>query len=175
MLNGTSFKEWRRHLLIVLGCINIDLALREEQLAPLTAESNLMGIESEEITQVKCFIDEIEKHFARNDKIEITSLLASLMFMKYKGKRNVREYIMEMFHVASRFKALKIELLEELLVLMVLVSLPTLFNQFKISYNCQKEKWTLNEFISHCVQEEERLKHDKSESAHLTNAFKDKG
>ncbi|KAH1072604.1 hypothetical protein J1N35_024932, partial [Gossypium stocksii] len=27
------------HLLIVLGCMNIDLTLREEQLAPLIAES----------------------------------------------------------------------------------------------------------------------------------------
>ena len=105
----------------------------------------------------------------------MTSLLTSLMSMKYKGQGNVREYIMEMFHTASRLKALKIELSEELLVLMILVSLSAQFNQFKISYNCQKEKWTLNELISHCVQEEERLKRDKSESAHLANAPKDKG
>ncbi|KAH1082376.1 hypothetical protein J1N35_022137 [Gossypium stocksii] len=95
--------------------------------------------------------------------------------MKYKGQRNVREYIMKMFHVASRLRALKIEFSEKLLVFMVLVSLPTQFNEFKISYNCQKEKWTLNKLISHCVQEEERLKCDKFESAHLANAPKDKG
>ena len=82
---------------------------------------------------------------------------------------------MEMFHVVSWLKTLKIELSEELLVLMVLISLLTLFNQFKISYNCQKEKWTLNELISHCVQEEERLKRDKSESVHLANVSKGKG
>ncbi|KAG8489197.1 hypothetical protein CXB51_017253 [Gossypium anomalum] len=200
MLNGTNFKEWKRHLLIVLSCIDIDLALREERPAPLTAEStpdikrdferwdrsnrmSLMimkhsipeafrGTESEEITQAKGFLDEIEKRFAKNDKVEMTSLLTSLMSMKYKGQGNVREYIMDMFHTASRLKALKIELSEELLVLMVLVSLPAQFNQFKISYNCQKEKWTLNELISHCVQEEERLKRDKSESAHLANALR---
>ncbi|KAK5793684.1 hypothetical protein PVK06_034837 [Gossypium arboreum] len=40
--------------------------------------------------------------------------------MKDKGQGNLREYIMEMFHVASRPKALKIELFEEFLVLMVL-------------------------------------------------------
>ncbi|KAH1064198.1 hypothetical protein J1N35_029185 [Gossypium stocksii] len=39
----------------------------------------------------------------------------------------------------------------------------------------RKEKWTLNELISHCVQEEQRLKRDKSKSAHLANAPKDKG
>ncbi|CAN1194220.1 hypothetical protein LINPERHAP2_LOCUS42441, partial [Linum perenne] len=39
MLNGTNFKDWKRHLHITLGCMDLDLALREEQPAPLTAES----------------------------------------------------------------------------------------------------------------------------------------
>ena len=43
-----------------------------------------------------------------------------------------------------------------------------------MSYNCQKETWSLNELISHCVQEEERLKRDKIESAHLAMASEDK-
>ncbi|KAK5785757.1 hypothetical protein PVK06_040374 [Gossypium arboreum] len=78
------------------------------------------GTESEEITQAKGFLDEIEKRFAKNDKVEMTSLLTSLMSMKYKGQGNVREYITEMFHITSKLKALKIEFSEELLVLMVL-------------------------------------------------------
>ncbi|KAH1063879.1 hypothetical protein J1N35_028866, partial [Gossypium stocksii] len=65
----------------------------------------------------KGFLDEIEKHFAKNDKVEMTSLLSSLMSMKYKGQGNVREYIMEMFYVASRLKALKIKLLRIFLFL----------------------------------------------------------
>ena len=44
-----------------------------------------------------------------------------------------------------------------------------------MSYNCQKETLSLNELISHCVREEERLKQDRKESAHLATAFKDKG
>jgi len=43
-----------------------------------------------------------------------------------------------------------------------------------VSYNCQKETWSLNELISHCVQEEERLKQDKVESAELALTSKDK-
>ncbi|RVW56172.1 Retrovirus-related Pol polyprotein from transposon TNT 1-94 [Vitis vinifera] len=121
------------------------------------------------------FLAEIQKRFAKNDKAETSTLLASLISMKYKGKGNVREYIMEMSHLASKLKALKLELSDDLLVHLVLISLPAQFNQFKVSYNCQKDKWTLNELISFCVQEEERLKQDKTESAHLASTSKNKG
>ncbi|KAF8411652.1 hypothetical protein HHK36_004210 [Tetracentron sinense] len=89
--------------------------------------------------------------------------------MKYKGKGNIREYIMEMSHLASKLKSLKLELSEDLLLHLVLISLPAHFGQFKVSYNTQKDKWSLNELISHCVQEEERQQRDKTESAHLAS------
>ena len=82
---------------------------------------------------------------------------------------------MEMSNLVTRRKALKLELSEDLLVhlflvlVLVLISLPTQFSPFKISYNTQKEKWTLNELIAQCVQEEERLKQEKLESAHLAS------
>ena len=79
-----------------------------------------------------------------------------------------------MSHIASKLKALKLELSKELLVHLVLISLPIQFSQFEVSYNCQKDLWFLNELISHCVQEEERLKHEKAESAHLAITSKDK-
>ena len=74
-----------------------------------------------------------------------------------------------MSNLVTRLKALKLELSEDILVHFVLISLPTQFNPFKISYNTQKEKWTLNELIAQCVQEEERLKQEKIESAHLVS------
>ncbi|KAM6556615.1 hypothetical protein CsatB_003634 [Cannabis sativa] len=203
MLNETNFKDRERNLLIVLGCMDLDHALRNEQPAPLIKESShddkreferwdrsnrmslmimkhsipeaFWGTESEGVTMAKNFLEQIEERFAKNDKVEMTTLLGSLMNMKYKGQGNVREYIMKMHHIVSRLRTLKIELSDDVLVLMVLLTLPPQFNQFKISYNCQKEKWTLNELISHCVQEEERLKKDKTESAPLATTPKDKG
>ena len=62
-----------------------------------------------------------------------------------------------------------------MLVHLVLISLPAQYSQFKVSYNCQNEKLTLNELISYCVQEEERLKQERIESAHLACTSKDKG
>ena len=74
-----------------------------------------------------------------------------------------------MSNLVTRLKALKLELSEDILVYLVLISLPTQFSSFKISYNTQKEKWTLNELIAKCVQEKERLKQEKLESAHLAS------
>ncbi|KAH1072468.1 hypothetical protein J1N35_024796 [Gossypium stocksii] len=48
------------------------------------------GTEFEKITQAKCFLDKTEKHFAKNNKIDMTSFLNSLMSMKYKGQGNIR-------------------------------------------------------------------------------------
>ena len=56
--------------------------------------------------------------------------------MKYKGKGNIREYIMQMSHIASKLKALKLELSEDLLMHLALISLPAKFSQFNVSYNC---------------------------------------
>jgi len=98
------------------------------------------GIVYDKITLAKDFLTEIEKHFTKNDKAETSTLLASLIFMKYKGKVNIREYIMQMSHIASKLKTLKLKLSEDLPVHLVLISLPAQFSQFKVSYNCQKEK-----------------------------------
>ena len=82
---------------------------------------------------------------------------------------------MEMSNLVTRLKALKLELSEDILVHLVLISLPTQFSPFKISYNTQKEKWTLDELISQCVQEENRLKQEKIESAHLASTSQGHG
>jgi transposase InsO family protein len=132
------------------------------------------GAISDSIVNAKEFLEEIEKRFVKNEKSEIGTLLTKLVSMKYKGKGNVREYIMEMSNVVSKLRALKLEISDDLLVHLALISLPTHFGQFKVSYNCQKDTWTLNELISQCVQEEERLKQDQTESAHFASTSKNK-
>ena len=166
MLNGTNFKVWKENVEIVLGCMDLDLALRIEQPASLTVASSpddrknyekwdrsnrmslmiikrgipeaFKGAVSEKITKAKKFLAEIEKRFEKNDKVETSTLLQSLISIKYKGKGNIREYIMEMSHIASKLKTLKLELSDDLLVHLVLISFPAQYGQFKVSYNCQK-------------------------------------
>lgn len=195
MLTGANFKEWKENISIVLGVMDLDLALRIEQPAALVANSsieekrefekwdrsNRMSLmimrravpevfrdtTSEQAITAKGFLDSLEQRFAKNEKAETSTLLAKLISMKYKGKGNIREYIMEMSHLVSKLKALKLELSADLLVHLILISLPAHFNQFKVSYNCQKDKWSINELISYCVQEEDRWKQDRTKSAHL--------
>lgn len=191
MLNGKNFKIWKENVEIVLGCMELDLALRTTRPIATTDEPNEAKIEKwdrsnrislliikrsipemfrgsiTEKTDVKTFLDSVEQYFIKNEKSETSNLLASLVSMKYKGNGNVREYIIEMSNLATKLKALKLDLSEDLLVHLVLISLPAHFGHFKVSYNTQKDKWTLNELISHCAQEEDRLKKEKAESAHL--------
>jgi len=82
---------------------------------------------------------------------------------------------MNMSNIVFKLKALKLEISEDLLIHLVLISLLASFNQFEVSYNCQKDKWSLNEPISHCVLEEERLKQGKRKSAHFASTSKAKG
>ena len=181
--------------MIVLGVMDLDLAFRVARPTELTEQStvaerceiekwdrlnrmSLMIMKRvipeafrstmfDQVTTTKEFLQEIEKQFAKNEKSEISTLLANIISMRYKGKRNIWEYIMEMPHLASKLKALKLELSEDLLMHLVLISLPTQFSQFKVSYNYQKDSWSLNELISHCVQEEEKIKWARTESAQM--------
>ena len=50
------------------------------------------------------------------------------------------EFIMEISHLASKLKALKLELSEDLLVNLVIISPLTQFNQIKVNYNNEKRE-----------------------------------
>ncbi|RVW36320.1 hypothetical protein CK203_107650 [Vitis vinifera] len=126
-----------------------------------------------EEAQAKTFLDQIANRFAANEKVETSTILSYLVSIRYKWIENIREYIMKMYNLVTRLEALKLELPEDILVHLVLISLPTQFSPFKINYNTQKEKWTLNELFAQCVQEVEILKQEKIESAHL--AFTSQG
>ena len=60
------------------------------------------GTMSDKVTTAKKFLEEIEKRFAKNEKAETSTLLANFISMRYKGKGNKREYIIEMSHFTSQ-------------------------------------------------------------------------
>ncbi|XP_047331362.1 uncharacterized protein LOC124934915 [Impatiens glandulifera] len=139
----------------------MDLAIQTEQPTTPTvisspkkkAKFEKWGVVCEDTTNAKDYLAEIEKRFIKSDKAETSTILKSLISMKYKGNDNIREYIIEMSNLASKLKALKLNLHENLLVHLIMISLLVQFNHFK----------------------EERLKQERAECAHLTSTSKDKG
>ena len=64
---------------------------------------------------------------------------------------------------------------ETFLVHYILNTLPQQCGPFKISYNTHKDKWSINELMTMCVQEEGRLVMEAGESVHLATQGKNKG
>jgi gag-polypeptide of LTR copia-type len=94
-------------------------------------------------TLVLDYLKKLEQRFIRNEKAEIGIMLNKLCTMKYNGTSNVREHILKMMNITSKLKTRKLNISEDMLVYLSLNSLFTSFGQFKVSYNCQKESWTV--------------------------------
>ena len=118
MLNETNFKEWRKNVLIVLGVMDLDLALRVDLPTEVTEESSshskrevekwewsnrisltvmkraipeaFQGTMSEDIVTAKDFLTDLEKRFAKNEKAEISTNLTNLISMRYKGQKKYK-------------------------------------------------------------------------------------
>lgn len=84
---------------------------------------------------VKKFLSQIADRFTVSAKVETNMFFGKLISMQYNGKWNIREYIMEMSNLVFRLRALKLDLSDDILVHLVLISLLTQFSHFKISYN----------------------------------------
>ena len=80
---------------------------------------------------------------------------------------------MEMRDMSAQLKSLEVDIFESFLVHFILNSLPSEYSPFKISYNTHKDKWSVNELLTMCVQEAKKLKRKKPLSAHM--ATHDKG
>ena len=81
--------------------------------------------------------------------------------------RGVREHIMQMRDIVAQLKNLEVEMFESFLVHYILNTLPQQYESFKISYNTHKNKWSINELLTMCVQEEGRLIMELGDSAFM--------
>ncbi|KAK2975526.1 hypothetical protein RJ640_000976 [Escallonia rubra] len=125
----------------------------------------------------KMYLAHIEEQFQGSSKAHATTLITKMVTLKYSGSNGVREHILRMNDMASQLKGLDMEISEGFLVHFIMTSLPAQFGPFKINYNTQIKKWKMSELISMCVQEEERLKSEQPDSAHvaITSSSKGKG
>lgn len=124
------------------------------------------------LNNVKAYMKAIDDQFVSSDKAVASTLMKRLSNMTHHRSRGVREHIMEMRDIVAKLSSLKVEISESFLVHFILNSLPSEFTPFKISYNTHKENWSINELLTMCVQEEQRLKNESIESVHLATHFK---
>ncbi|RDY06818.1 hypothetical protein CR513_09144, partial [Mucuna pruriens] len=106
MLNVMNFKVWKEVVDIIHDCMDLDLALWIKK--PSLTLDNLQESQS-----VRKFVKEIEQFLPKMKRWR-------------QVEKNIREYIMEMSNLS-----LKLELGEDLIVHMVLISLLAHFGQFK--------------------------------------------
>lgn len=187
-LNSSNFSEWKEQLQITLGCLDLDLCFRIDK--PLEECTNyatwehsnrlsLMIMKSKiaknikksipDSTRAREFLASVEREFKASDKPPIGTLMEIFTTKKYNGTSGVREHVVEMADMAEQLKSMDMIISESFLVQFILNSLPSQFGPFKISYNTNKEKWTVDELIVMCVQEEERLKREGLLSVHLVS------
>jgi hypothetical protein len=115
----------------------------------------------------------IDEQFVTSDKALASTLIMKFSSLRFTSVRGVREHIMQIRDIMAQLKKLEVEMSESFLVHYILNTLPHQYGPFKISYNTHKDKWSINELMTMCVQEEGRLVKEQGESAML--ATREKG
>ncbi|KAK9088894.1 hypothetical protein Scep_027976 [Stephania cephalantha] len=111
----------------------------------------------EKYDKVHPLLKAIEDQFQTSDKALARTLIMQFSSLRMTGVKGVREHIMRMRDIAARLKTLEVDMSESFLVHYILNTLPSQYAPFKISYNTHRDKWSINELTTMCVQEEGRL------------------
>ncbi|KAL4340454.1 hypothetical protein GQ457_08G012720 [Hibiscus cannabinus] len=190
-LTSENFKFWKESILLQLGCLDIDYAIRKSE-PSITDNSNqadlalyekwersnrlsIMFIKSkvpadvrgsiEQYENVQDLLAAIEKQFQTSQKSLASTLIMKFTSLKLTTVKGVRDHINKMRDLAARLKALEVEMSDSFLVHYILNTLPPQYGPFKISYNTHKDKWSIDELLTMCDQEEGRLILEMGESA----------
>ena len=194
ILTGSNYKKWKQDIEFSLGIAYLDMAICENK-PVINAEStpdekeklakwersnrlSLVAIKrtiSEHLlsglsdtTNAKEFLTTLGERYQLSNNAESGYLLKQLTDMKYDNVGVVREFILKMIHIQTKLKDLDIELNAKFVVSHAINSLPVEFTQIKTAYNVFGSNWTINDLITKCVAEEEKLKKEKSDLALLT-------
>ncbi|KMT01807.1 hypothetical protein BVRB_9g210890 [Beta vulgaris subsp. vulgaris] len=125
-------------------------------------------------TKVKDLLKAIDEQFASSDKALASTIIMQFSSIRLTGIKGVRDHIMRMRDIAAQLKDLEVTISDTFLVHYILCTLPHQYGPFKVSYNTHKDKWSINELMTMCVQEEGRLVMKEGEKVNLTTFAKKK-
>ena len=132
-LSGANFKKWKEQIGIVLGCMDLDYALKETTPTKPTFEStneqkalyekwersncmSLMIMKGSITPAIRgaipnsdnamSYIKSVEEQFLGTSKSLASTFMIKMITMKYDGHSAVREHIMKMSDMASQLKGM---------------------------------------------------------------------
>ncbi|KAK6152751.1 hypothetical protein DH2020_012390 [Rehmannia glutinosa] len=142
-LHGDNYKIWKDRIVLYLGCMDIDYAIRKDE--PLAIIENSIpdevdlyekwersnrlcvmfiktkisvGIRGsvEKYDNVCALLKAIDDQFVSSDKALANTLIIQSSSIKLTGIRGAREHIMRMRDIAAQLKALEVEMSDSFLV-----------------------------------------------------------
>ena len=169
-LRGDNYKVWKERILLHLGWMDIDCAIRKDEHDPITETSTIeavclydkwersnrlsvmfiktkiyVGIHDsvEQIDKVKPLLKAIDKQFVTSNKAFTSTLIMQFSSTKLTGIRGVHDHIMCIRDIVAQLKSVEVTMLDTFLVHYILNTLPRQYSPFKISYNTHMDKWSL--------------------------------
>ena len=152
ILSGSNYKRWRSDIEFVLGMMDLDMTLREDEPPKPTNESieamrahyakwersnhlSLISIKRSivehllggipESNNAKEFLVAMGNRYQTSDNAEVGYFMDELMNMRYNDMKGVREYILKMVQLQTRLKALDIPIPDKFIVHQALNTLPS--------------------------------------------------
>ncbi|XP_019155832.1 PREDICTED: uncharacterized protein LOC109152642 [Ipomoea nil] len=194
-LRGDNYKIWKERVLLSLGWKGLDFAIHNEK-PPVPAEDStqddialyercnksnrlstmyikakisdgIQGSVSEKHKDVQALLKSIDDQFVTSEKALASTLIMRFSSLRLTSVKGVREHIMELRDIVAQLKTLGVDMSDDFVVYYALYILPSPYGPFKIYYNTHKEKWSINNLMTMCVQEEGRLVMEMGESAML--------
>ncbi|RVW72883.1 hypothetical protein CK203_057191 [Vitis vinifera] len=166
-LRGDNFKIWKERILLQLGCMDKDYAIRKDEPHKITDTSI-----PEEII--------LYKRWEKSNRLSmIQSLGKHPDYEVHIPEAHMYKRCMRTHHgnedIVAQLKKLEVEMSEFFLVHFILNTLLPQYGPFKISYNTHKDKWFINELMTMCVQEEGRLLMEQRSAMLVTQRKRKKG
>ena len=113
----------------------------------LIISPTIRGALEKEPKSAKSFMTSIEEYFKGSTKSNASTLLSQLMSAKYNGQGNVREHIMGMVDIRDKLKDMDCPLNDATLLHHVMISLPPVFDPFKVNYNGSDKQWDITTLV----------------------------